>query len=227
MARFFAIALVASFLICSNVDARGGVVEIDDISADLIVDGSKPTLVSFQEYGYKTPENFDKVASELKGNGVLVTKIDCKQNEETCKKYNADPAHPVVQYFAKGAKTGVVYDGALEGDAIIEWTKISMNPKLQQIKDLAVEFVAKIAERETILKSVEKIVDALEGVDKEYATHFVPSMKKIIEKGDSYVTAEKDRLQGLINNKSTAEKKKAEFQRRLNTLNTFAAKMEL
>jgi len=46
-------------------------------------------------------------------------------------------------------------------------------------------------------------------------------MKKIQEKGEDFLTKEQERLNTLINSKSTMEKKKSEFTSRLNILNSF------
>lgn len=81
--------------------------------------------------------------------------------------------------------------------------------------------MANADKRSDLLKEAEKIESGLEGGDKEYAKYYLASMKKILEKGDDFVQTEKDRLNGLINSKSTAEAKKKEFNKRLNILNAF------
>jgi hypothetical protein len=48
-------------------------------------------------------------------------------------------------------------------------------------------------------------------------------MKKVLETGEDFLSKEKTRLKGLMDNKSTGEKKRAEFSRRLNVLNTFGS----
>ena len=58
-----------------------------------------------------------------------------------------------------------------------------------------------------------------------YGNFYTASMKRIQEKGDDYVKTERERLNSLIESKSTVEKKKAEFSRKLNVLNSFVAEV--
>lgn len=113
-----------------------------------------------------------------------------------------------------------------------------MNPKLQEIKELASKFLSSNTnQRKEILNKCEKIVNSLSSNDKEYylyidfnirltifryGNYFMGTMKKVIDKGDDFIEKEKERLNGLISNKSTTDKKKTEFSLRLNILNSFS-----
>jgi hypothetical protein len=50
---------------------------------------------------------------------------------------------------------------------------------------------------------------------------YLKNMEAIQKQGPEFLEKEAKRLQGLIDNKSTAAQKKSEFTRRLNLLNNF------
>jgi len=200
-----------------------GVIELDDISFDRIVDGSHPVVVSFNEFSWKNPKDYEKVAAEFKGTNVIVAKVDCKNNEDLKKKFNIE-SYPAVRYFAQGqTETPLLYSGADNAEDVIDFVRTQQSPKLLELKSLAVQFMENKSKRASSLSAAESIANNLEGPNKEYAGYFVNSMKRIQEKGDEFVIAEKERLQGLVNSPSTTDKKKNEFSKRLNVLNQFAS----
>jgi len=225
MFKYSWVVVVAVLALCSSVQSLKGVLELDEITWDAIMDGSRPVVVAFQEFNWKHPKDYEKVAEEFKKDKVLVAKVDRSGNADLKAKFNID-TYPTVKFFPKGeTQNPTQYAGADSSSDLIDFIRLLMNPKLQQLKQLAESFVvAKPAERTSILKKAETLVDDLQGSDKEYATFYTSSMKKIQEKGDEFVESEKTRLNGLISSKATADKKKAEFTKRLNILNTFVKK---
>jgi len=216
------IVVFAVLALGASVQGLKGVLELDEITWDSVMDGSRSVLVAFQELNWKHPKDYEKVASEFQKDHVLVAKVDCSGNADLKAKYNID-SYPSIKYFPKGQKENPTqYTGADSSSDLIDFVKVQLNPKLQDLKHLAEDFVAKPAERVTIVKKADAIVNGLEGSDKEYASFYTSNMKKIQEKGDEFVETEKIRLNGLISSKATADKKKAEFTKRLNILNAFA-----
>jgi len=216
------IIIFCFFALFSSSLAIKGVLEIDDVSWDRVVDGSKPILVSFQEYGWKHPKDYEKVSEELKENKVLVAKIDCSANGDLKTKFGVE-TYPTIKYFPKGeTENPITYTGADSHTEVLDFVRLQMNPKLQELKKLAVDFVSKIPDQETLLKTAEGIVSTLENaIDKEIGGFYIATMKKIKEKGHEFIDQEITRLKGLIESKSTAEKKKNEFNKKLNTLTSF------
>lgn len=68
MLKLIVVLLAVLAVSCS---AKKGVLELDEITWDRVVDGSKNVLVAFTEYSWKDPENYDKVSEEFKDTNVL------------------------------------------------------------------------------------------------------------------------------------------------------------
>jgi len=212
--------VVIGLVLLAFVESKG-VIEIDEISFDRIVDGSHPVLVSFNEFGWKNPKDYEKVAAEFKGTNVIVAKVDCKNNEELKQKFQIE-SYPAVRFFAQGqTDSPLLYNGADNSDDVIDFVRVQLSPKLLELRALATQYMNSKSTRSNTLAAAESIVNGLDGANKEYAAYFVNSMKKIQEKGEDFVNTEKDRLQGLVNSPSATDKKKNEFSKRLNVLNQF------
>jgi len=205
-----------------SLQARKGVLELDDVSWSRIVDGSKNVFIAFVEHSWKDPTDFEKVAEEFKDTNVIIAKVDCSSNEDLKKKYDVTN-YPSFRFFPQGSKDAVplIYTGAEKPEEINDFIRVQLNPKLSELKALAAQFVASSGDRASINRKVENIVNGLTGSDQEYGKIYLNNFKKILEKGDEFIKAEKDRLTGLIENKSTTGKKKSEFTKRLNILNAF------
>jgi len=218
--KYIAITLL---LCASALAARKGILELDDVSWDRIVDGSKPVLVAFQEFSWKDPTDYEKVSEEFKGSNVIVAKVDCSANEDLKKRFGIDKT-PTFKFFAVNQKDSPLsYAGGEAPAELIDFVRVQLNPQLQELKNLAVEFMKSAADRTKLTKKATELIDKLTGPDQEYAKFYLASMKKISEKGNDFVASEKERLNGLISNKATGEKKKGEFTKRLNILNSFSS----
>jgi len=226
MVSKFSFVLLVSFLFFELFSrfslATKGVIELDEISWDRVVDGSNPILISFSDRSWKEPEGYAKVSEELKDTEVIVAKVDCNSNPNLKSRFKVE-SFPSVKFFPKEEKeTPVSYGGENKQAEIVEFVRFQLNPKLQELKALARTFVKdNKQDRESAIKKAESIVSQLEGSDKDYGTYYISSMKKIQEKGEDFLTKEQERLNTLINSKSTMEKKKSEFTSRLNILNSF------
>jgi len=215
----FSILLFTLFVF---VSAKRGILELDDISFDRIVDGNKAVLVAFLEHSWKDPENYDTVATELPD--LIVAKVDgsASHNSDLKTRFSiTDLSKPVFKFFPKGSKEPETYGGQANGADLIDFVRIQRNPKMKELKELASKFLSSNVNRADSVKKAESIVNSLEGNEKDYANFYLNSMKKIQEKGVDFVGTEKTRLQNLIENKGTTENKKHEFTKRLNVLNSF------
>jgi len=221
MSRFILLALFALFAVPQIFAVSKGIIELDELSWDRIVDGSKPVLVSFQEFGWKDPKDYQKVSEEFKSAGVIVAKVDTSKSEELKKQFSIS-SYPTFLFFSKGETSNPVsFTGGEDSNGLIEFVRQQQSPALKQLKEWAKEYVSTPTKRDSVLKQAEAAVTSLADSDKEYGSLYTASMKKIKEKGDDFVTKETERLQGLIDSKSTVEKKKTEFTRRLNVLKAF------
>jgi protein disulfide-isomerase A6 len=72
------------------------------------------------------------------------------------------------------------------------------------------------------MQEAEELLDGLAVEVKPRGEAYIKLMRKIMEKGKSYVATELARLDGLISSESIAKAKKGDFQLRRNILNAFA-----
>jgi len=214
---FFALLLVVFVL----GTGKKGIVELDELSFDRVADGSKPVLVAFLEYSWKDPEDYDKVAEELKE--VIVAKVDCSSNEKLKTKYHIK-SYPTYQFFDKETidkEPPSLYGGEIKFYDVINFVKMLQKPKLRELKNYAAEFMKEGADRKKIIDTVEHLVSGFSQVDNFFGGYYVTAMKKIEEKGDDFVKKELERLNALIENKGTKEDKRREFGAKVNILNNF------
>jgi len=174
-----------------------GVVELDDVSWSRIVDGSKPVLVAFTEFGWKDPKDFIKVSDEFKDSEVIIAKVDTSKNEELKKTYDIT-TYPTFKFFPKGDKNNVqAYSGPDSAVDVIDFVRIQQSPSLKLIKDIAKQFIQTPPSRAEFLKKAEILVDTLSGQDKEYGAIYTSLLKKIVEKGDDFITKQKRKTQWI------------------------------
>jgi len=74
MYRYFVFICLFCLFTFSNAVEKG-VIQLDDISWDRIVDGSKPVLVAFTEWSWSDPKEYGKVSEEFRNSDVIVAKI--------------------------------------------------------------------------------------------------------------------------------------------------------
>jgi len=226
--ELMSISLFALLLVlCSlSFGAKKGIIELDEISWDRIVDGSKPVLVVFTEFSWKDPTDYEKVSAEFKDTKVIIAKVDGGSNDELKKRFGVE-TFPTFKFFPVGHKdTPLSYSGAESAAEVIDFIRVQLNPKLQDLKDMAASFLGKnAAERQAIQKKASDLVDTLQGGDQEYGKFYLASFKKVAEKGEEFLKAEKERLGGLVDNKATTDKKKSEFAKRLNVLHAFSKEL--
>merc|ERR1712000_184621 len=188
-----------------------------------LVGGSLGVLLSLQEYGWKTPENFDQVGEAFADNkSVLIAKMDTSDVKDN-KEFKPEKT-PTLRYYAPGSTTGIDFVGdADSAEAVTEFVQFQLDPKLKQLKDLAQQFAKASGEaRDKLLKQTESLVDSLDESFQRTGKLYLVLMKRVIAKGDEFIASEKKRVQGLIDNsKSVTAEKIKDFKRRLSVLDVF------
>jgi len=207
------IVISALFAVAS---AGKGILELDDVTFPKVVDGSHNVLVAYLEYSWKDPKDYDQLNADFPD--VIIAKYDLSGDDGQKEKFST---LPTFNFHAKGSSAPASLVGEADHATLSEFVRLQLNPKLADLKRLASSFIGSISQRAQIQKNAEDIVNSLASADKEYAQYFVTVMKKITEKGVDFVNTESARLSGLISNKSTAEKKRHDFNSRLNIVKAF------
>lgn len=92
---------------------------------------------------------------------------------------------------------------------------------IKEFDELAVKFVRSSADdRQSVLADTEERAAALEGNKVDIAKVYVAFMKRVAERGTTFVEAEKQRLKKILNGK-VSDAKKDDLKRRLNVLESF------
>jgi len=199
---------------------KKGVVELDDETFDKVMSGrSNHVLVAFQEYGWKEPDDFDKVHHEF--SNVLVAKVSGHDSPKLKERFGIT-SYPTVKFFPRGSAEPVTSSGTTTPE-MIDFVRMQLNPKLMELKNLATEFMdtSDSAKRKQIVGKAEALVATFDAASKDYANLYVTFFSKIADKGDDFIEKESARLKGLIDSKSTIPAKREEFQRRVNILKSF------
>jgi len=218
MASVRSVFLIAA-LFSAVALAKKGILELDDETFDKVMsDRRRPVLIAFTEYSWKDPDDYDKVAKEF--DDILVAKVAGNDSPKLKERFGVS-TYPTIKYFASGSAEPVTAGGASK-DELIDFVRLQQNPKLQELKQIATDFLtAAAAARPAILTKAEELAKSFEGSAATYASYFVNTIKKVLEKGEDFIEKEAARLTGLVDSKSTVAAKREEFQRRLNVLKSF------
>jgi len=217
------VCLLLLVLAVTSILARrsNGVIEVDGDTIDKVLDGSKYALVEFVEFSWKDSPDFAKVGEEyVDRNDVLVLKVDTSDSPTVKERFGLPSTLPFIKFYTKGSTTPEDYAGSLSAPEVIDYVNGHINPTLSHLKKYASDFVANAEQVEVIAKA-EGLIKDLSAKSSEYANYVIGHMKKIQSKGKEYITQEKARLNNLIANKATVEKKQKEFKKRLAALELF------
>jgi len=197
-----------------SIAVEKGIITLDEYTFDKVVDGSKYVLVEFIYQPWETTPDLETVGREFDSlKDVLICKFIISANEEFAKRFDFKKEElPAIKLYPKGSTTfeNLVEGSAktIKGDDVVELLRFRLNPNLKELKDIAAQFVAEDAKRTELLKRAEILAKNASGKDLEYASQFIKSMNKIIEKGVSYVSQEKTRLTKMTQSSSVTEKNK-------------------
>ncbi|XP_014782649.1 endoplasmic reticulum resident protein 29 [Octopus bimaculoides] len=209
---------------------------------DKVISKHKAVLVKFDEtypYGEKQ-EQFKKVAQssyvqpELLIAEVQIADYGEQENMDLATRFNVKKEDfPVYKLFLQDKKEPIAYTGNVKDSAAIKrfvmkntdlW--LGMPGCLEDYDALVKNFArASSEERQAILAEAEEIKNKYRNdVQKSYATIYVKTMKKIMEKND-FLASEMKRVEKLKDGK-VSDKKKEQLSDRLNILNSFHVKFQ-
>jgi len=255
MARALAFALLALAL-CGVATAFNdrGILDLDDLTFAKVIDGSKHVFLRFdKQYPYGDEhDEFKKVAEAVGASSadVLVASLgiptygEDKKNAELAAQYGIEERDwPAFALFRKGTPAGgkpVAYAGPKKSGDVLKWLAgqadafFGLKGQIKEFQDAAKAFMAAPAgERKALAADAEARAAGVAPSLKEYASFYVKTMQRVLEKGDGYVEAEEKRLAKMAADKSVTAARKEAFQAKLNILDAFggsaggAAKTEL
>ncbi|XP_025092157.1 endoplasmic reticulum resident protein 29-like [Pomacea canaliculata] len=247
MADMKGAAFLCSFflaLFCRiNGEIVKGAVSLNSGVFDKIISRHRVVLVKFDEtypYGEKQDE-FKKVAqASLSQTDLLVAEVQIadygdKDNSDLAERFGVKKEnYPVYKLFLNGKDEPISYTGdSKNADKIKKFVMqesglwLGLPACLEEFDKLVAEFLK--ASPEARLGIVEKAEAALKTLtkdsDKESAEVYIRTMKKIEEKGDTFINSEIERVEKLKDGK-VSDKKKEELNRRLNILTSFELRLK-
>lgn len=200
----------------------------------------KASLVKFDAaypYGPKQ-EEYEKVCEASSNvNDLLVVEIAVKdygekENADLAKKYGAEKDNfPVVKLFLQGQSDPVGFskDEDFSAENLKKFIRsqsgvyIGCTGCIQTFDELAVKFIKEksVEGKKKLLLKAEDLWDKAKGnQDQKSAEVYVKVMRKMIEKGEEFLSSESSRVENLIKGKISKEKKE-ELQQRINILQAF------
>jgi thioredoxin-like negative regulator of GroEL len=202
-----------------------GLIELDELSFPRVVDGTKDVFVVFQEFSWKPSDSVQAIVPDFAD--VIFAQVDGSESKDLVAKFKVTH-FPSYIFFAKGqsveaSAANIISGEHLESHDLADFVHANQNPEIRELKQLASQFAAAAEdEKKTLLSEAEGLISKLSGDKaKKYASYFVTTMKKILEKGKDFVTSEIKRLDNLSSGKSATAEKKREFAQRINVLNAF------
>lgn len=136
---------------------------------------------------------------------------------------------PDMRLWCKDENEPVKYSGGKSAQEILDFindycgTQRGLNGRLS-VEAGIIDEVSQIVEDFLTKGHRAQYITEMESV--EGTKYYVTVMKEIIEKGDSFITEERDRLNRLLNSKALAPDKIDEFQIRVNILGVFAGYLD-
>ncbi len=143
--------------------------------------------------------------------------------------------YPVVKLFVQGKSEPFEFKAPQDEDFTADKLRsfVKLNNKdiyigapgcLETHDKIARKFMAKKCpvKRKELLLEAEEMWDKAEGFQEQKSAElYVKTMRKIIEKGDEFITAERDRINKILKG-DVSKDKKQDFITRLNILDSFA-----
>ncbi|XP_072043983.1 endoplasmic reticulum resident protein 29-like [Amphiura filiformis] len=213
-----------------------GSVPLDSLTFDKVISKHKAVLVKFDEtypYGEKQ-EEYKKVASRGSSQpDLLIAEVGIqdygnKENSELAERFGVAKKEdrPAYKLFLQGQTEPIDYEGEIKDEDILRFVShhsklwIGLENCLQEFDQLVKRLLGSTSDEEKsgIIQEAEEALQKLEkDDDKNNADIYVKLMKKIVQKGNSFVKDEYDRVKKLSEEKVSDAKKKS-FESRLNIL---------
>jgi len=232
--------LLASYIASVVCRDTSLVQELDRHNFDTIVmDKDKHVLVKFYApwcgHCKRLEPVFESLAKTFQGEeDCIIAKVDAEYESAIGARYQVR-SFPTIKFFSKGNKIGEDYDGDRTEQDFIEYLNQkcganrlkggSMNNRAGRIdafdafaeKFMTDESYNRTAAIESIMRTAEIEVDP--GYKKSM-NYYAKVMKKVMEKGETYVATELKRLEKLVDQHIPTDKK-TEMLRKKNVLDVF------
>lgn len=221
----------------SVVIGAKGVVSLDHLTFDKVVEKHKIVLVKFdKQYAYGEKEDeFKKFAEQsATQKDLLVAEVGIseygeKENEDLREKFQVKKEdYPVFKLFKQGQKEPVDFSQSVTSEELARFVRLESGlwlgkaNTLENFDKLVANFLKSGKEKyDELIEKAEEALGAVEEKNKQTAKMYVNTMKKIKEKGVEFVTSEITRVKKLLNEK-VSDTKKAMFKTRLDILASFS-----
>ncbi|XP_071531891.1 endoplasmic reticulum resident protein 29 [Panulirus ornatus] len=234
---FTAVTLAVLVQLSSAINAKG-CTPLDSWTFDKIIPKFKAAVVKFDiAYPYgKKHEEYTKLSAAGRGSPeLLVAEVGVKdygdmENMDLAERFGVvKEDFPKVMLFVSGKDDHVVFEGEFNAEELKKFIRrhsevyIGLEGCLEAFDRIVDRFMIteNHSDRKALLRRAEDEWDKLKSPsDQQIAETYVKIMRKVIEKGTEFVTLEKARVEGLMNERITKEKKE-EMQGRLNVLKSF------
>ncbi|KAK3751880.1 hypothetical protein RRG08_047153 [Elysia crispata] len=237
---FVCFALVATFCRQIHADVVQGSVSLNSGVFDKVIEKHKAVLVKFDEtypYGEKQDAFKEVAKTSVSQPDLLVAEVHVadygeKDNQDLAERFGiTKEAFPAYRLFTDGnsEKAKASFSGdALQADSIKNFIVkesglwLGRPGCLEMFDKLVPEFIkASDDERASILSEAEKSAqDLTKDEEKLAADTYIKTMKKVLDKGNSFIKDEVTRVEKLRSGKVSDNKKK-QLGDRLNILASF------
>jgi len=221
-------------------EAPTSVVVLTDSNFDGIVkDSSKNVLVEFYApwcgHCKTLAPDYEKVANIFASESdVVIAKLDATAETKKAGEYGVG-GYPTLKWFPKTDKAGQDYSGGRSVDDFVNFVNTNAGTQrtssggflptaglIEEFGDVVTKFkAADKAGKQKALGELDAKIASYAGANKEFAKFYQIAFKRVIEKGDSFASAEAQRLQRLIDSGSVTPDKFGEFSKRLNIIKLF------
>jgi len=206
----------------------------------IALDTSKDVLVEFYApwcgHCKRLEPVYEKVAKTFENEKkCVVAKVDADSEKDLGSKYEVS-GFPTIKFFSKGNKAGEEYNGGRSEQDFVDFLNKrcgtnrvlggGINEEAGRYDDfdkLAEKFMTDVDSRETAIADIEK-AEKTDADHKKSGEYYVKAMKKIMDKGDSYIQTEISRLEKILAGHMTSDKRDQMFKRK-NILNVFKKAM--
>lgn len=232
-----ALALVVAFP--ATTDAARGVLSLDSLTFDKIIDGSRPVVVKFdKQYAYGDKEDaFKAFATEMAGSTLVVAEVGVqdygdKENDDLREKYGVSAEDfPVFKIFTPSSSEPLTFSGdVISTDELKLWAKksagvrVGLKGALPTYDDIAEMLMqGKIKAEEAVLKGKAAMAGIKDETAKKTAELYTKMYTKVGKEGKVFVAKEAKRVERLLNG-SLSDAKKKMLQLRKNLLASFMSK---
>jgi len=206
----------------------------------IVKDPTKDVLVEFYApwcgHCKKLAPDYEKVGQSFDGeSNVVIAKLDADDHKQPATEYGVT-GYPTIKFFPKDNKEGETYDGGRSPQDFVDFINQRAGTERtvgggyseqagrnSELDEIAREFVASPASRKSLVDRATKIVDGLAEKAKEWAKFYTLTMKRVIEKGDTFASDEALRLKRLLDSGSINAKNVEQFSKRLNIVKQFSS----